>query len=595
MTRDDDQEIYKVKLLNVTTFYGSERWKLDERFYGGNPAARLANQSAGYDAAVGYRVVLKIRLTDADGKDSTTSDLQNINITAYIPTAAGQLVAYVLREAGGPIPTQSNSPNFHLFFDLDGTNYFPPGGRPTPGQPPGPKTVHIDIVRKRVAPSEPPVNVGSTDLVFDYSLPSQSVTIPGILDANIVDVPDASFRLFNDIGWGKSVRMVMQPVDPAKNVQIVYSFGAPNATVKWWSLAAIRLCQPPACTPGSGGGAVEIVRNLIRTGRTDAQGQVAFTAPAQDFLKFTGRTLTTGLAVVAASLVPEDDLGPALDDSFRLGSAAIRTGATELMIPITARINSVVELRVEAVSTPGQAPDPLTTQAMSSNRLRVVIFDDGGGSTTGDAHAIPRNQRGTDVLATGAFSRDQDPAFQEKYRVARIQVRGIVDQHVTNYRVLGLLYVSPNDEFYGLAYADRGFLLGADAPPTPVSLPGVLWLNVTSVTTNYDLRPRESGFGINVDVRVSIPDLRINRTERFNLTEGATENRPFPISYNQVGDLKITVLSSSGDTLSNPQNVFASFVQEQPKRKLAERIPGFEALLLAFAFLGVIAARRPGA
>lgn len=594
MTRDDDQEIYKVKLLNVTTFYGSERWKLDDRFYRDNPLAGIANGSASFEAAVGYRVALKVRLTDSDGKDTTTSDLQNINITAYLLIPTGRLPAYVLREAG-TLPTASNSPNFHLFFDLDGSNYMPPGGRSTPGQHPGPKYVRVDIVRKPVTPGGQPVNVGSTDLVFDYGIPTQSVTIPGILDANIVDVPDSSFRIFNDIGWGKSVRLVMQPVDPAKNVQVAYSFGAPNATVKWWSLAAQRLCQPPACTPGSGGGTVEILRKLLQTGRTDAQGQVTFTAPAADLLKFSGRTLTAGLAVVAASLSPEEDLGATLDDSFRLGSTAIRTGAAELVIPVTTRVNSVVEFRVEGVNTTGQAPDPLTTQAMATNQLRVVVFDDGGGSTTGDARAILPNQRDTDVLATGQFSRDQDPAFQEKYRVARIPVRGIVDQHRTSYRVLGLLYVSPNDEFYGLTYADRGFLLSASAPPTAVGQSGTLWLNVTSVTTNYDVRPRESGFRVNVDVRVSIPDLRINRTERFMLDEAATENRPFPISYNQVGDLKITVLSSSGDTLSNPQNVFASFVQEQPKRKLAERIPGFEALLLAFAFLGVIAARRPGA
>lgn len=591
----DEAETFKVKLLNVTTDYGSERWKLDSRFYAGNPAAGVANGSASWEAAVGYRVVLKVRLTNDDGGDTTTTDLQNINITAFLQTATGQLRAYILREAGGPTPLQSNSPNFHLFFDLDGSNYAPPGGRSTSGQSPGSKYVHVDIERKPVTPGGQAVNVGSTDLVFDYGIPSQSVAIPGILDANIVDVPDTSFRLFNDIGWGKSVRMVMQPVDPAKNVQVAYSFGAPNATVKWWSLAAVRLCQPPACTPGSGGGAVEIVRKLLDTGRTDARGQVTFTAPAGDLLRFSGRTFNNGLAVVAASLAPEEDLGATLGDSFRYGSTQIRTGATELVVPVTNQITSLVEFRVENVTTSGQAPDPLTAQAMATNRLRVVLFDDGGGSTTGDAQAILPNQRDTGVLATGRFNPDSDPAFREKYRVAQVQAKGILDQHVTSYRVLALMYASPNDEFYGLTYADRGFRLDANAPPTPVGQSGALWLNVTSVTTNYDLRPRETGFNINVDVRVSIPDLRINRTERFSLAEAANENRPFPITYNQVGDLKITILSSSGDTLSNPQSIFAAFIQEEPKRKLAERIPGFEMLWLALGLAGFLAARRHGA
>lgn len=590
----DAPEYFKAKLIGVSTFYGQERWKANPGLYGSNPSGGFTNATGQYDGAVGYRVSLKVELTDEDGSDvdPTDTELPFVNMTAYIDSPRGRVYAWVQREQGGTAPAGlSASPVFHLHFDMDGTNFAPPGGTAQPAFPAGLQRVHVDIKKGSGGGSVP---AGSSDLVFDYSVATQDVQVSNFAGVYVTDAPDTIFRLFNDIGWGSTVRMVDRPVPPTETVTVAYGFPATNATVQWWALAAQRLCNPPGCVPG-GPGTIEIHRKLLDDGLTDGTGQITFSAAASTLLQYPAQTYAGGaMVVLAATLDPASDLGANLPDEFALGSSQIRTGATELVVPVSdARtrvtgfsLNTSAYERAQGSGAPG----PVEDLALQANALEVTFYDDEGTSNAGDAVAFRPNAPGSTVFTRADIGRHSDPTLQGKYRVARLLAKPIQDQHVTNYRVMGLLYgPSPND-FYSVAYADRGFLYGIEAPVAYVGDRGTVWFNLTSVTTNYDLRTEEPGFDLRVLLEVTVPDLQVNSTEVFNLREGARDNRPFPVTADRVADVKVNFVMTSGDTLSDPGSVTARFIEQPPPKSFVDRIPGFE-LVGALVVLGALAWR----
>ncbi|HEX9815860.1 MAG TPA: hypothetical protein VGB18_02675, partial [Candidatus Thermoplasmatota archaeon] len=220
---DDDPEYYEVKLIGFSTFYGSEDWKINPSLYQGDPAGGLGNATGQYDGSVGHRVTLRVELTDEQGNPISGADpleLPFVHMTAYIDTPRGRLNGFVGRDT-------PQSAIFNLHFDTDGTKE-PPGG-PAPGEPlpalnPGLQTVKINI--QKGATRATAVDAGTGELVFDYNNPAVDIRIPQLgTGGYVAQVPDSMFRLFNDIGWGDTTRMVTQPVRSTMDITATYFFG----------------------------------------------------------------------------------------------------------------------------------------------------------------------------------------------------------------------------------------------------------------------------------------------------------------------------------------------------------------------------------
>lgn len=598
MTQDDstdDLEFYKVKLIGVSTFYGSENWKIDPTLYGGDPVGGLGNGTGQYDGSVGHRVTLRVELTDEEGNPVPTTDpleLPFVHMTAYINTPRGRLNGFVARDS-------PQSPVFNIHFDTDGTKE--PAGGPAPGDAlpalsQGVQYVNVDLRKGAIRATA--VDAGSAELVFDYTNPAVEIQIPQLGTGGYVSqVPDSMFRLFNDIGWGDTIRMVTQPVRTTMNVTATYYFGQPGATVKWYALAAERGCQPPSCV-FDGPGTIEIHQKELRKGLTDGTGMVTFSAPASELIDFSTKSYDAAVVVVAARLDPSEDLPAALPQEFEQGSARIRTGATEFVVPVSdasVRINAFrINTTVSDQAQQGGAPDPVRDAALAANALDVGFYDSGsagGTSTSGDAVAFVPDAPGSDILVRSDILVDPSglPA-DEGYRVARLPVLPIQEAHVTWYRVMGLLYGPGQNDFYALAFADRGYRVSISSPVAYVGERGTVFLNLTSVTTNYDLRQNEAGFDLRVLLRVNVPDLQINQTETFLLKEGMFENRPFAITSDRPADIRVDVIGTTGDTVSDTMSVNARFIEPPPKKNFVDRIPGFETVAL-LAVLGALAWR----
>lgn len=592
---EDDPEYYKVKLIGVSTYYGSENWKINPSLYQGDPPGGLGNGTGQYDGSVGHRVTLRVELTDEQGNPVSTSDpleLPFVHLTAYIDTARGPLNAFVGRDT-------PQSPIFNIHFDTDGTKE-PPGG-PAPGDPlpslsPGLQNVKINIRKGAIRATA--VDAGNDELVFDYANPAVEIMIPQLGSGGYVSqVPDSMFRLFNDIGWGDTTRMVTQPVRSTMNVTAMYFFGAPGATVKWYALAAERVCQPPSCV-FDGPGTIEIHEKELRKGVTDGTGMITFTAPASELIDFSTKNYDAAVVVVAARLDPSEDLPATLPQEFEKGSSRIRTGATEFVVPVSdasVRINSFrINTTLSDRAQQGDAPDPVRDAALAANALEVGFYDAGsagGTSTSGDAVAFVPDAPGSDILVRSDITVDPNglPA-DEGYRVARLPVLPIQEAHVTWYRVMGLLYGPGPNDFYALSYADRGYKASFSAPVAYVGERGTVFLNLTSVTTNYDLRTNEAGFDLRVLLRIDVPDLQINQTEEFVLKEGLNESRPFALTADRPADVRVDIVGTTGDTLSDTMSVNARFIEPPPKKNFVDRIPGFETVALLVA-LGALSWR----
>jgi hypothetical protein len=610
-------EYFKVQLVGISTFYGQERWKTAPIYQTSPPSAptipptappQVQDQAARYDGAVGYRVTLKVKLIDeATGQPASDPDLRSVNMTAAIQTSRGPIPAYVARESG-TVPGISDSVVFYLAFDVDGSAG-PQGGTPIPPLSAGAAYVKVDIVRRSVTGAVR--NVGSDTLVFDYELPPQTVTVTGLGDRNYVsEIPDATFRLFTDIGWGSTVPFVTDPVKDDAVIRAEYAFAAPGATVQFYALTAQRCSPSGACLPqtGQGGAMVEILRRTIDTKKTDSKGNVSFSVNAKDLLTYPGRNnaFSAAIVVLAAALTPEADNPADLGPGFSKGGFNLRTGSKEIVLAVgtrPARITGFsVDNRLEENATTRKAPDPIAAMAGFTNTLTVNLYDDAGSvacADCGDAVAIVPGARGSSVLAKARISSPADsPEDSAKYRVAKLAVHtvppyaGIQESHVTSYRVLGLLY-DPQDQFQGLAYADRGYRLSWSAPPTRITEKGSFYLNLTSVNTNYDARANEPGFQLKVVMRVS-PQGSETRNETFLLEEGGVSSHQIPIQSSRVGEIMINFQGTTGDTFTGPLTATALFHNKAPKKSLADRIPGPElaGLVVAVAAAVLLVRRR---
>jgi hypothetical protein len=238
------------------------------------------------------------------------------------------------------------------------------------------------------------------------------------------------------------------------------------------------------------------------------------------------------------------------------------------------------------------APDPIRDAALAANALDVEIFDAGGssGSTSGDAVAFVPNSPGSSVLTRANVVSRPDVSPSLTYRMASLPVLPIQEAHVTKYRVMALLYGPGANDFYGLAFADRGWEPSFSAGTAFVNDRGIVYLNVTSVNTNYDLRPMEAGFDLRVVLRINVPDLQINETETFDLKEGLRESKTFTLTADRPADVRVEFIGTTGDTISDTFGLTMRFVEPPPKRNFVDRIPGFEAVAL-IAVLGALAWR----
>jgi hypothetical protein len=592
-------EKFKVKLLGVETFYGQEKWKTSPAFQGANQQA-LESDAGQYDGALGYRIALRIQLTDEAGNNVPADPIENrnINLSAVLKTSRGDVPAYVQRNPG-TIPGQSDSLIFRLFFDLDGTNAGP-GRNPMHSLTSGPSYVRINIFKQAATGGR--IDAGQDDLVFNYQRPTSTITIDGFGERDYVaEVPDNTFRLLNDIGEGATVPFITEQVADTSTLRASYAFGVPGKTVRWMAFTATP-CSSATCAPIGGVARTEVFMREIGLTKTDAIGNVSFSVPVKDLLSYAGRSapLPAALVVVAAALVPETDLPADLGSQYAKGGFDILAGADEFVIPIGSRIARVtgyaIDTRLQEGFGNSSAPKPIKDQAAAVNSLTVKIYDDAGTTSglgcanCGDAVAVVPDGIGK-VLGNGTIRSVADPVLANKYREASIPARDIQAAKVSWYRILALFYGSAGngerDVFQGMTYADRGFLIETGNTPARISDQGTYYFNITSRSTNYDLRSSEPDFQMKVLYRVQTEN-GFNKNETISLPEGGVSNQQIKLSSSRVGTLAITYEATSGDTLVGPLSDSAVFHDRAPKKKLSDRIPGFEVLALALALCGAM-------
>ncbi|MBI2078007.1 MAG: hypothetical protein HYT80_06515 [Euryarchaeota archaeon] len=591
-------EEFKVRLIEIQAKYEREAWKNNPDFYIHGPVNGFSNGSGRFDTAVGYHVILRVGLTDTQGKPITGGqDIMNVELAASIDTSQGARQAYIVRQTtttAAPIVGQqtSTSPEFFLHLDMDGSNTAPAGQRSPMAFDAGSKIVHVTINRRGVTGTVE--RVGSNDLLFAYDSPGQSVSVGNLTAPYTSRVPDTIFRGFTDVGRDKRILFVREPVPTSSQVVATYEFGRANATIRWVIHAAHQGCEAPSGPTAPACGAAVFYDKVLKTGTTDALGTVSFQASAKELLQFPTRTFGAAVVVVAAALDPDDPGTTSLGPEYAAGSPSLLTGAIEFAIPIadrTARVSkySIDTSAYDAIAN-STAPDAAKVGTLKQNSLEVQFYDDGQGSVQGDAYAVLDGRDA--ALATAKIASHSDPGFPN-YRVARLPVGGIIDSQTSHYTVLGFLY-GQNSELYTLARGDRGYVATYSLPTSYVGSQGNALINLTSVNTNYDGAANEPGFELPVVLRVNVPGLPSHNTVlRLKLPEGGTLSQPFRITSAKVGDVRVLFNGTTGDTLRETPEVMP-FVMPPPKKTFADRIPGFDGLfaVLAVAAVGAALARR---
>ncbi|HLE47821.1 MAG TPA: hypothetical protein VI818_05940, partial [Candidatus Thermoplasmatota archaeon] len=525
-------------------------------------------------------------------------DIRNVELAAYIDAPRGPRQAWIVR-APTTVAAQvvgqvsSDSPEFFLHFDMDGSNAAPPGSKSPLAFNPGSQLVHVTVFRRGATNSLE--RVGGNDLLFAYDNARQTLTVSGLSEPFTSIVPDSMFRHFTDLGKDDRILFAHEHVMKNANVSVVYKFTKANATVHWYAFAAHRApCDTPTGVGAPNCGSVLIYRRLHRTGTTDATGTVTFDALAGDLLRFSTRNFGSAVVVLAASLEPQDPANTALGPEYAAGSPALVTSAAELVLAITdgtSRISKYsIDTRAYENATGGGAPDPVKQAVLNANYLEVQFYADSTSRPEGDAVAVMPDSGA--VLASGTIGNHQDPTFSN-FRVARLPVTGIQAENTPNFRVFGFLYDTQSFELQSLAWGDRGYTASYALPTTPISENGKAWINLTSVNTNYDPVANEPGFDLKVILRIVIPDLRTNQTITLEIPEGGTVTRTQPVSSSKPGEVKVTFLGTTGDTIKEWKESML-FVNPPAKKSFADRIPGFDGVFaaLAVALVGLAMWRR---
>jgi len=610
-------EVWSARILDLSASYGPEAWKYDPGYEGqASPtvvAAHLQNQTTSYNGALGLRVTLKVQLYKVD--DASAQPTRDHNLSAYIDTPRGPLYAFVKRDA--------TTSTFYLDFDMDGANNAAPNGKTPPPATAGLQTVVVKIFRRvnDVPSSEP---AGDVQFQFMYDVPYGTVTDPAM--AGLISqqpVPDHIFRLFNDVGWDRSVQAFLRPVDPTHTLDLAYAFdpAAAGQTVELYGYVAER-GQPtpagPAPTPGATlpfvpgvsdnqtfqslvhntDRLVTVYKKLLASQKVGDDGNVLFALKAGDLVQIR-TTNPEGLFVVAPLLADNFDASACPGDCR--GGSQFRIGATEFVVPVSNRRVGIDGYELEDPALTGnQAPGPVRDIALAANALQVRVRDFAGYSAqdprTGDVYALVPDGRSPTALSGGGLSPSQretpSPNEPQTLMAGDLPVKPIQAQHVSYYRVMALLY-RPDDSFYGATFADRGYTVQLSAPVATVPPgEGGVWLNLTSRTTNYDATAEEQTLDLRVVYELRSPDLNVNASQSVLLREGRTTSEFIPLTSSQAGRFLVTVNSTSGDTLPRPYEVSAEFREPPAKKGLVDRIPGPELPLLLCALAALAILRR---
>lgn len=618
-------EDWQARMVGLASDYGEETWKYSVDFEGqGSPAllvSHLQNRTTSYAGAVGLRAVVSVELVNQQAPDQALP--ANYNVTAFIDTTRGPVYALVARDAG-------NARLFHLNFDLDGANQVDPLGRVIPPVEPGVKDVVV-VATKRVNDANPTVEVGRSNVQFRYVVPASRPALPDLAGSRYLQaVPDGSFRLFNDIGWDRSVLMVLRPVRDDTGLELVYEFEPQDAgaTVELVALVAQRAVATPATNvpapaptlPGVSGvttrdeaqnlidnteRAVVIHRGVIGNAAVDASGLVTFNVNGQTLRSVQDGAPAGAIVVVAPVLATVFDAAACGADCT--GGGQFSVGATELVVPVSPANVAVdaFELTDPALTTnqvPSNVPDPIREAALGANALEVFVRDLDGFAPNdvraGDVHAIVPDARSSRALSSAGLVRSQR---EDNLLQGSLSVRGIQQERISHYRVLALVYQG-QDVFHGVAWADRGYRVDAE-PLVAVTPPGDggVWVNFTSMTTNYDLQAGDPAFGINILYRLDIAAFDIDETRSIALKEGGRESVFVALNATTEGRELVRVNSTSGDTLPLGAETEAVWVAAKEKESLADKIPGpsapvaLAALAFALAFASRASRRRGNA
>lgn len=622
LVQDDgaEGENWSARLLDLSSSYGSESWKYDAEYLTqASPADLLdhfQNQSTNFNGALGLRATLRIQIfeeTDASAAPDTS-----YSVKAVIGTSGGDLPAYVKRDA-------TDASMYQIDFDLDGANHGDPRGIVIPPADPGTQTVNVQIL-KRFGDDPRPAPVGEATMQFTYSRPAQTISVADYAGLrHVQDVPDSIFRLWTDVGWGESVRFITRPVTTNAGIQLDYQFdvSAAGQTVDLRAFIVQRGVSTPGGNQPVPGGTfppvpgvtdqetfekllenaerlVVVNEGVVATQPLDATGFARFDVTGTQLMAVAPTPPDAALVAVAPVLGGNFDAASCGEDC--LGGSQYVVSAAEMVAPITGQTVAVdgfelVDPDQRGGDVPEQVPQPIRDVALGLNALEVTVRDVDGfqqtDSRSGDAWAIVADARSDEPLSGARLSPSQKGP---NLLTGNLGVRGIQEQRVSNYRVMTLLYQA-SDDFYGVAWADRGYRMTLDAPVNFVP-PGAggVWVNLTSVTTNYDTVPDDLAFQISVTYTVNVPQFGIDNASRSVVLDEAGFTTEFvPLSTSQVGEFPVTVYGTSGDVLPLPQTVNAVFTALPEERGLADRIPGFEAaLLVAAVFLGALIVRRRG-
>lgn len=606
-------DVWSARLTGLNASYGPEDWK-----YAGLPGgtsvqaitSHIENETSSFQGAVGLRASLDIEIYNI--QDRSAAAVQDYSVQAKINTPRGPIQGYVFRATG-------DDPNrFRVDFDLDGANNADPAGNVPPPADPGLQQVELTIL-KAVRDNPPQKKVGEARMEFTYEQPVQTARIDRLEGRSYQQfVPDSMFRLFTDVGWDRSVLMVTRPVVGSDAIELEYEFDPSIAgqAVELRRLVAERAVKPnpsaptaPAPLPSipfipgvsdnetlrkatEGTDRFVTVDNALVTGGesvVDANGNVRFVVGAQSLL-------VHGNDLVVLAAVLKSNFDPDRCDEDCLGSPAFRVGATELVAPVSSQHVNITRYKLlDEQSRGGAAPAPVRDVALAANALQVYVRDEDGFSSpnpqnpqtrSGDVYAVVAGGRSSAPLSGAGLSPSQS---EGDVLSGNLPVRNIQEAGVNIYRVFAFVYQS-QDQFYGLAFGDRGYRLRLDPLEVQPGDDSGVWVNVTSVTTNYDEVPEDPGFDLKVTLTVKVGD-GANVTKSVAVKELSETATFFAVPAAEV-DVPVSVESTSGDLLPPAATTIIRFTPEDSGVD-KPRIPGFDAVALVGAVVAMIAwARR---
>lgn len=486
-----------------------------------------------YGLCLGAWLNMTVQLSRTDGGQIDPARSYTISGVMYVP--AGTLNATV---------TKLDNTKFKITFDLDGER-----GTENLVASSGTHSVVVNITEddpiygKRLKGSD----------IFSVTITPSSFSVAKPITA----LPEDAIRGYQDLSsgipsMGRYIPILVSPARLDEYLIISFNLGRPNRTATVSSFAVKRTA--PLVGP------YQIDSKVLITGKTGSDGRISLAVKGKDLIG----NASSGLVIIAGYL------SGASQDTYLAAQA--------FAVPVSDHI-----CKVDGYQLSWEYPP------FYEGTTDVIIEDLDGGSI-GVAYATSPGDLFVISPLGNVWQYAFDPANpQSHYRAARIQNSDTLSASISSYIVIGMLYSGEN--FYGIAYGSRGFIMSASAGPCIVNKDGKINIKISSLTSNYDA-DLDSGCSIKVRLAAkNVPGVE-NWSEEVEVPELGQITKTIVFKANRTGTYYVVIEATSSGLQCNQTVSVRVIKPEEAKKGTIFGIPGFEVPLLLCGLLMALIRRR---